>query len=68
MRPNNYYTDIAERLKQFGLELSLEKTGIIEFGRFAEENQTKKGKRNLKHLIFLDSHTTAAVHGTADLW
>ena len=34
-------TDLSERLKKFGFELSLEKTKIIEFGRFAKENQTR---------------------------
>lgn len=44
---------LAERLKKFGLELSLEKTKIIEFGRFAKENKTKKGKRKPEAFNFL---------------
>lgn len=46
-------TDIAERLEKFGLELSLEKTGIKEFGRFAKENQTRKGKNKPETFDFL---------------
>lgn len=46
-------TDLTERLKKFGLELSLEKTKIIEFGRFARENQTKKGKGKAETFNFL---------------
>lgn len=46
-------TDLSERLKKFGLELSLEKTKIIEFGRFAKENQTKKGKDKPETFNFL---------------
>ncbi len=46
-------TDLSERLKKFGLELSLEKTKIIEFGRFARENQTKKGKDKPETFTFL---------------
>lgn len=38
--------DIKERLAQFGLNLSAEKTRIIEFGRFAKENrERRKDKR-----------------------
>src|SRR6266446_6812561 len=46
-------TDLAARLKKFGLELSLDKTKIIEFGRFAKENQAKKGKRKPDTFDFL---------------
>ena len=37
-------SDIRERLKKFGLELSLEKTRIIEFSRFAFLKRRKDGK------------------------
>lgn len=33
--------DLKERLEQFGLTLSTEKTNLFEFGRFAEENRQK---------------------------
>lgn len=42
-----------ERLQKFGLSLSPEKTGIKEFGRFAKENQTRKGKRKPETFDFL---------------
>jgi len=35
---------LAERLRQFGLELHPEKTRLIEFGRFAESNRKDRGK------------------------
>ena len=34
---------LAERLRQFGLELHPEKTRLIEFGRFAESSRTDRG-------------------------
>ena len=36
--------DLKERLSKFGLEVSKEKTRIIEFGRFAQENNIKRDK------------------------
>lgn len=36
---------LRDRLREFGLELSAEKTRLIEFGRFAEERSQRKGKR-----------------------
>ena len=36
-------TEISDRLAKFGLELSAEKTQIVEFGRYARENSRKKG-------------------------
>jgi group II intron reverse transcriptase/maturase len=44
---------LTERLKKFGLTLSEEKTRIREFGRFAEENQRKKGKQKPETFDFL---------------
>lgn len=35
---------VAERLGQFGLKLHPEKTRLIEFGRFARENRSRKGQ------------------------
>jgi RNA-directed DNA polymerase len=35
---------LAERLRQFGLELHPEKTRLIEFGRFAEQNRKNRGQ------------------------
>jgi group II intron reverse transcriptase/maturase len=39
------YKDIQERFKKFGLTLSIEKTKILEFGRFAEERERKRGRK-----------------------
>jgi group II intron reverse transcriptase/maturase len=36
---------LRERLQKFGLELAEEKTRIIEFGRYAEENARDNGRR-----------------------
>lgn len=36
---------IKQRLRKFGLELSEEKTRVVEFGRFAAERKARKGKR-----------------------
>ncbi len=35
---------LAERLAKFGLHLHEDKTRLIEFGRFAEENRRRKGR------------------------
>jgi len=45
--------DITNRLKQFSLEFSGEKTKIIEFGRFAQENREKRGDRKPETFTFL---------------
>jgi RNA-directed DNA polymerase len=36
-------SELSDRLAKFGLELSAEKTRIVEFGRYARENSRKKG-------------------------
>ena len=38
-----FYQRLIERFKKFGLELALEKTKILEFGRFAKQNRAKRG-------------------------
>jgi group II intron reverse transcriptase/maturase len=40
---NKFYHDLIERFAKFGLELALDKTKTIEFGRFAKENRVKHG-------------------------
>src|SRR4029077_4438178 len=35
---------LTERLAKFGLHLHEDKTRLIEFGRFAEENRRRKGR------------------------
>lgn len=44
---------IGKRLNKFGLKLSLKKTKIIEFGRFAEENRKKRGEGKPETFNFL---------------
>jgi group II intron reverse transcriptase/maturase len=36
--------DLKERFMSFGLELNAEKTRLIEFGRFAAQNRSKRGR------------------------
>lgn len=38
-----FYVDLKERLKKFNLEIAEDKTKIIPFGRYAEENAKKNG-------------------------
>src|SRR5436309_6590860 len=38
-----FLNDLRERFAQFGLELNAEKTRLIEFGRFAEQNRRHRG-------------------------
>ena len=44
---------VAERLGQFGLKLHPEKTRLIEFGRFARENRSRKGQGKPQTFDFL---------------
>jgi len=38
-----FYWELIERFRKFGLELAMEKTKILEFGRFARESRAKRG-------------------------
>ena len=40
-----FRSEIVERLAKFNLEVEATKTKVMEFGRFAVENATRKGKR-----------------------
>lgn len=40
-----FYELLKKRLKYFGLELQEEKSRLIEFGRFAQENAERKGRK-----------------------
>ena len=42
---HNILDGLKVRLRKFGLELSMEKTKVIEFGRYAAENAKVKGKK-----------------------
>lgn len=48
-----FYLKLTERFKKFGLELALEKTKILEFGRFAKENRAKRGLEKPETFDFL---------------
>lgn len=38
-----FYKELIERFKKFGLQLALEKTKILEFGKFAKKNRERRG-------------------------
>jgi hypothetical protein len=44
---------VKERFKEFGLELEPEKTRLIEFGRFAQDNRKKRGQGKPETFDFL---------------
>jgi RNA-directed DNA polymerase len=48
-----FYAALLTRLNKFNLDVAEEKTKIIEFGRFAEENNRKNGKRKPDTFDFL---------------
>jgi RNA-directed DNA polymerase len=50
---DRFLNDLRERLAQFGLALHPDKTRLIEFGRFAKANRTKRGQRKPETFDFL---------------
>jgi len=44
---------LRERMRKFGLELHPDKTRLIEFGRFAEDNRKRRGERRPETFDFL---------------
>jgi RNA-directed DNA polymerase len=50
---NEFLEDLRERFAKFGLEISSEKTRLIEFGRFAEINRSEHGKGRPETFDFL---------------
>lgn len=48
-----FYGKLIDRLRKFNLEIAEEKTKIIEFGRFAEERRSKRGKGKPETFDFL---------------
>lgn len=48
-----FKSDLQHRLRQFSLTLHPEKTRLIEFGRFAAENRTKRGSGKPETFDFL---------------
>jgi hypothetical protein len=47
------HAELQERLKKFNLELSEEKTRLIEFGRFAQSNRAERGEEKPETFNFL---------------
>ncbi len=48
-----FYKSLPERFAKFGLELAMEKTKILEFGRFAERNRKARGEGKPETFNFL---------------
>jgi group II intron reverse transcriptase/maturase len=48
-----FLVDLGERLRKFGLELHPEKTRLIEFGRYAEDNRKRRGEGKPETFDFL---------------
>jgi RNA-directed DNA polymerase len=56
-----FYQKLIERFKKFGLELALDKTKILEFGRFAKKNREKQGLGKPETFDFLDLRSTVVI-------
>ena len=52
-KPKDFYRELASRLKKFNLEIAEDKTKIIPFGKFAEENSKKNRKWKTPTFDFL---------------
>jgi hypothetical protein len=50
---DRFLADFQERLQKFGLELHLDKTRRIEFGKFAEQNRNHRGEGKPETFDFL---------------
>ena len=48
-----YLRSVKKRLGKFGLEVSEEKTKIIEFGRYAQRNRKRRGEKKAETFDFL---------------
>jgi group II intron reverse transcriptase/maturase len=48
-----FWKQLAERLREYGLELATEKTRLIEFGRYAAERRKRSGKGKPETFDFL---------------
>lgn len=48
-----FYRDLPERFEKFGLELAMEKTKILEFGKYAKENRERRGEGKPETFDFL---------------
>ena len=43
-----FLKDLESRFRKYSLEIHTEKTRLIEFGRFAQENRQNRGQRKLR--------------------
>ena len=48
-----FYDDLIERFAKFGLEIAIDKTKILEFGRFAKSNRERRGEGKPETFDFL---------------
>lgn len=48
-----FYQRLQERFEKYGLELAMEKTKILEFGRFARQNRERRGEGKPETFDFL---------------
>ncbi|MDD3168064.1 MAG: group II intron reverse transcriptase/maturase [Eubacteriales bacterium] len=48
-----FYQELVKRFEKFGLELAMEKTRILEFGRFAKHNREMRGEGKPETFDFL---------------
>lgn len=53
------YNILKTRLKELGLEFAEEKTRLLEFGKYAQENAKRKGIGKAETFDFLDLHIIA---------
>src|SRR5499427_4794418 len=66
-----FLEEFRERLAKFGLELHAQKTRLIEFGRFAEQNRKRRGEGKPETFTFLGfTHYCGQRHksGTFTVW
>jgi RNA-directed DNA polymerase len=52
-----FLVELRERFARFGLQLHADKTRIVEFGRFAEQNRRQRGEGKLETFNFLGHFT-----------
>lgn len=48
-----FYQRLQERFEKYGLELAMDKTKILEFGRFARQNRERRGEKKPETFDFL---------------
>jgi RNA-directed DNA polymerase len=63
-----FYQNLMERFKEFGLELSMEKTKILEFGRFARQNRAKRGLGKPETFDFLGFTFYCSTNGNKEFF